>query len=93
MRLISVCFTCAIMTATSALADTDEQTAALAQAIEEAGCVVDAKNSDAVLAASGLSEEEVFAAVQALYVAGLAVLEPDGSMTLQTEACPQAATN
>lgn len=93
MRFLVPLFFVTSLAPMSAMADTHDQNAALIQAIEDAGCVVDTENGDAVLAASGLSEEEVFAAVQSLYEAGLAVLEPDGSMTLQTEACTQAATN
>ncbi|OUD08703.1 hypothetical protein BVC71_12290 [Marivivens niveibacter] len=93
MRFRVCCFVALLLSPVSAFADAHDQNAALIQAIEDAGCVVDTENGDAVLAASGLSEEEVFAAVQSLYEAGLAVLEPDGSMTLQTDACLQAETN
>ena len=65
----------------------DEATDSLVKAIEDAGCKVTAANGDAVYAASGLTEEEVFAAVNALYQQGLASLEADGSMTLKTGAC------
>ncbi len=61
--------------------------AALTTAIVDAGCVVTAENGDAVLAASGLNEEETMDAVAAMYAAGLVGLEPDGSMTLNHEAC------
>ena len=71
----------------SFFADVAADQAALAQAIEAAGCVVNAENGDAIFQASGLTEEQVFAAVAALYEAGQAVLQPDGSMSLQTEAC------
>lgn len=59
----------------------------LIAAIEAAGCKVTASNGDAILAASGLSEAEVYDAVEELYRSDLALLEPDGSMTLQTDAC------
>ena len=71
----------------SVFADVAADQAALAQAIEAAGCVVNAENGDAIFQASGLTEEQVFAAVAALYESGQAVLQPDGSMSLQTEAC------
>ncbi len=71
----------------AALADGEEDKFALLSAIEANGCVVNDDNQDAVYSASGLDDRQVFAAVSALYDAGLAVLEPDGSMRLLTEAC------
>ena len=71
----------------SLLADVSADQAALAKAIEAAGCVVTAENGDEIFQASDLTEEQVFAAVAALYESGQAVLQPDGSMSLQTEAC------
>jgi hypothetical protein len=61
--------------------------AALTKAIEDAGCTVTSENGDAVLAASGLSEEETFAVITTLYADGLVGLEADGTMSLSTEAC------
>lgn len=83
-RLGLVVFSCL---PSSLFADVSADQAALAKAIEAAGCVVNAENGDAIFQASGLTEEQVFAAVAALYEAGQAVLQPDGSMSLQTEAC------
>ncbi|WIV51700.1 hypothetical protein QQG91_04440 [Marivivens sp. LCG002] len=65
----------------------DEAVDKLVVAIEEAGCVVTMQNGDAVYAASGLSEEEIFAAVQKLYEQGLVSLEADGSMSLKSDVC------
>ncbi|MGJ8612295.1 MAG: hypothetical protein ACSHWY_14430 [Octadecabacter sp.] len=65
----------------------DADVAALTAAIEDAGCTVTAENGDAVLAASGLNEEQTMAAVAAMYEAGLVGLEQDGSMTLKNETC------
>jgi len=59
----------------------------LVKAIEAAGCAVTVQNGDAVYASSGLTEEEIFAAVGALYEQGLVSLEADGSMTLKSGAC------
>ncbi len=73
--------------ASPVLADTAEDVLALSAAIEAAGCVVTNENGDAVLKAAGLTEEQVFAAIAAMYEAGTAVLEPDGSMSLHTAAC------
>jgi hypothetical protein len=61
--------------------------AALIKAIEDAGCSVTSENDDAVLAASGLSEEETFAVITTLYADGIVGLEADGTMSLSTEAC------
>ena len=71
----------------SVFADVAADKAALSKAIEAAGWVVTAENGDEIFQASGLTEEQVFAAVAALYESGQAVLQPDGSMSLQTEAC------
>lgn len=65
----------------------DESMDKLVAAIEQAGCVVTMQNGDAVYAASGLSEEEIFAAVQKLYEQGLVALEADGSMSLKSDVC------
>ncbi len=65
----------------------DETVDKLVTAIEQAGCVVTMQNGDAVYAASGLSEEEIFAAVQKLYEQGLVALEADGSMSLKSDVC------
>jgi hypothetical protein len=83
-------FACALclMVPTIAAADLETDTAALTAAIEAAGCVVNAENGDAVLAAAGLDEASVTAAVGALYEAGLLTAEADGSAKLHTEACP-----
>ena len=62
--------------------------AAMTLAIEDAGCVVTAENGDAVLAASGLGEEETMAVIAALYTQGLVALLADGTMKLTNEACP-----
>jgi len=59
----------------------------LRAAIVAAGCVVTVQNGDAVQKASGLSAEEVKAAVAALYAAGDVTLEPDGTMKLVGGGC------
>ncbi len=66
----------------------DDAVAAMTKAIEDAGCVVTADNGDAVLAASGLSEEETMAVVAALYTDGRVALQDDGTMKLTNEVCP-----
>jgi len=65
----------------------DADVAAMVAAIEDAGCTVTAENGDAVLAASGLSEDETMAVISAMYADGLVALEADGSMSLFSEAC------
>ncbi len=68
--------------------DADEASvAAMTKAIEDAGCVVTAENGDAVLAASGLTEEETMAVIATMYGAGLVGLDAEGSMTLTNEVC------
>lgn len=75
--------------ATPALAQDadDASVAAMTSAIVDAGCVVTAENGDAVLEASGLTEEETMAVIATMYAAGSVALEEDGSMTLNNEAC------
>ena len=73
--------------ASMAVAEGDAQTALIVDAIVEAGCEVSAEDADRVFGATGLEQVEIFAAVQALFETGQAVLEPDGSISLQTEAC------
>ena len=68
--------------------DADEASvAAMTAAILDAGCVVTAENGDAVLEASGLSEEETMSVIATMYAAGSVALEADGSMKLIDEAC------
>ncbi len=75
------------LVATAALAGSQENVDALVVAIENAGCVMTNENRADILAASRLTEEEAFDAEQTLYAEGLAVLEPNGSMSLQTGTC------
>lgn len=68
--------------------DADEASvAAMTAAIVDAGCFVTAENGDAVLEASGLSEEETMSVIATMYAAGAVALEADGSMKLNNEAC------
>lgn len=73
--------------ATPAMAQDEDAIAAMTTAIQDAGCVVTADNGDAVLAASGLSEEETMAVIAALYGDGLVTLQEDGTMKLTNEVC------
>ncbi|WP_281983139.1 hypothetical protein [Thalassorhabdomicrobium marinisediminis] len=77
----------ALCLASPALAQSADEVTAMTTAIEAAGCSVTADNSDAVLAASGLDEEQTMAVIAALYEDGLVALEADGSMSLSSEAC------
>ncbi|PVA07960.1 hypothetical protein [Thalassorhabdomicrobium marinisediminis] len=77
----------ALCLATPALAQSADEVTAMTMAIEAAGCSVTADNGDAVLAASGLDEEQTMAVIAALYEDGLVALEADGSMSLSSEAC------
>jgi len=65
----------------------DADVAAMTAAIEDAGCTVTAENGDAVLAASGLSEEQTMDVIATMYADGAIALEADGSMSLFSEAC------
>ncbi len=56
-------------------------------AVEEAGCVVTADNGDAVLAASGLNEEQTMAVIAQMYADGLVALTETGDMKLTNEVC------
>ena len=68
--------------------DADEASvAAMTAAILDADCLVTAENGDAVLEASGLSEEETMSVIATMYAAGSVALEADGSMKLIDEAC------
>jgi hypothetical protein len=71
----------------AARADQQADSAALLAAAEAAGCIVTAENGDAVLAASGLSDEQVMATVAALYESGQVTMDADGNMKVMTEAC------
>lgn len=73
--------------AAPAVAQDADAIAAMTTAIEEAGCVVTAENGDAVLAASGLSEDDTMAVIAALYGDGLVALQADGTMKLTNEVC------
>lgn len=75
------------LVAAPAFAQTADEIAAMVKAIEDFGCVVTAENGDAVLAASGLNEDQTLAVVTAMYVEGLVALEADGSMTMVSENC------
>lgn len=65
----------------------DASVAAMTAAILDAGCLVTAENGDAVLEASGLSEEDTMSVIATMYAAGTVALEADGSMKLTNEAC------
>lgn len=78
----------ATLVAVPALAQDTDAIAAMTTAIQDAGCVVTADNGDAVLAASGLSEDDTMAVIAALYEDGLVALQADGTMKLTNEACP-----
>ena len=86
MRLLALSLTLCAAPALAQDADA-AAVAAMTTAIEEAGCVVTAENGDAVLEASGLSEEETMSVIATMYAAGLVALEADGSMTLSNETC------
>jgi hypothetical protein len=60
---------------------------AMIAAIEEAGCVVTAENGDAVLAASGLNEEQTMAVIAELYGNGLVALQDESTMKLTNGTC------
>ncbi|MEJ6639471.1 MAG: hypothetical protein QNL58_03875 [Octadecabacter sp.] len=60
---------------------------AMIAANEEAGCVVTAENGDAVLAASGLNEEQTMAVIAELYGNGLVALQDDSTMKLTNGTC------
>lgn len=77
----------ATLCAAPAFAQTADDIAAMTTAIQDAGCVVTAENGDAVLAASGLNEEQTIAVIASLYGDGLVALEADGSMRLTNDVC------
>jgi len=76
-----------ILGAAPAVAQTADEIAAMTLAIENAGCVVTAENGDAVLLASGLSEDQTMSVIAAMYSDGLVDLQADGSMKLTNETC------
>ena len=80
----------AALLATPALAQDAPQADidAMTMAIEEAGCIVTVENGDAVLAASGLDQDQTMAVIATLYEQGLVALQEDGTMKLTNEACP-----
>lgn len=78
----------ALICATPVVAQDVDPVPALVTAIEQAGCIVTVDNSDAVLAASGLDNDQTIAAIEALYLAGAVSLLEDGSMKLTNETCP-----
>lgn len=69
-----------------ALAQDEAKRAALAAAIEAAGCRVTAANNAAILEAAGLAEADAATVVQALLEAGDAVIE-NGELVLRSGAC------
>lgn len=77
----------ALLLAAPAFAQDADEIAAMTAAIEEAGCVVTADNGDAVLAASGLNEEQTMAVIAQMYGDGAVSLEADGTMKLVSEEC------
>ncbi|WP_245831665.1 hypothetical protein [Salibaculum halophilum] len=81
----------ALVTAAPALARQQadaEDVAAMTRAIEDAGCVVTVENGDAIMAASGLSPDEVTAVIARLHASGALALREDGSAELTNETCP-----
>ena len=60
---------------------------AMVTAIVGAGCSVTTENGDAVLAASGLTEEQTMAVIAQLYAEGRVALAADGSMTMSGPGC------
>ncbi len=66
---------------------TDEQKAALQEAIAAHDCRVTAENNSAVLEAAGLAEADAATVVQALLESGLAVIE-GGALVLISDTCP-----
>jgi len=74
--------------AAPAFAQDAADVAAMTTAIEDAGCIVTHENGDAVLAASGLSEQQTLDVIAALYTNGLVALTEDGNMKLTNEVCP-----
>ena len=86
MRVATLFALCAAPVFAQDAAEAD--VAAMTLAIQDAGCVVTAENGDAVLAASGLGEEETMAVIATLYAQGLVALQADGTMKLTNEVCP-----
>jgi len=84
LRSLSVALTCV---AGPVLAQTADEVAAMTTAVEEAGCFVTAENGDAVMAASGLSEEQVMAVIAQMHADGVVALTADGHMKLTNEVC------
>ena len=76
-----------LVLATPAVAQDADAIAAMTVAIQEAGCVVTADNGDAVLASTGLSNDETMAVIAALYAEGLVALQEDGTMKLTNAVC------
>ncbi len=85
MTRYALAFALTVLTAPAFAGATEN--AALIAAIEAAGCLVTTENGDAVTRAAGLNDQQVYAAVAALYDAGQVRLEADGSMRLITGAC------
>ena len=75
------------LVAAPAFAQTADEVAAMTKAVEEAGCVVTADNGDAVLAASGLSEEQTLAVIAQMYSDGAVALTENGDMKLTSAVC------
>ncbi|MCW1949871.1 MAG: hypothetical protein KIH44_000685 [Octadecabacter sp.] len=81
-------FALTLIAAPAIAQDADEASvAAMTAAILDAGCLVTAENGDAVLEASGLTEEETMSVIATMYAAGSVALEADGTMKLINEAC------
>jgi len=75
------------LVAAPVFAQTADEVAAMTKAVEEAGCVVTAENGDAVLAASGLNEEQTMAVIAQMYSDGVVALTETGEMKLTNEVC------
>ena len=80
-------FCLTLLAATSVVAQTADEIAAMTRAVEEAGCVVTADNGDAVQQASGLDADQTVAVITQMYSDGLVSLTPEGHMKLTNEVC------
>ena len=86
--MIRAIFALTLLAAPAFAQDADEASvAAMTAAILDVDSLVTAENGDAVLEASGLSEEETMSVIATMYAAGSVALEADGSMKLIDEAC------
>lgn len=95
LRTLSLPLIISLALTTPTAAQDAAQTARLGAAIAAAGCVMTGPNSDVVISASGLTENQVGVAIEALIASGDVALA-DGSLTLLTGTCadgPNVATS